>query len=154
MSYSDNLDDVLDDYEGVKPTQEHEITWANVMEYAIWLQQTQGYFVFSPTEAAKEVRRQLSRLLQTGRPMTDETIVLALEAAGFMHLNWLLEKTGGTRPPVKAGEGRRQARQGGWSDVTGNLANAYKFRINGGALRENPGGSPTEPPPEGSPLPF
>jgi len=151
--YDDNLDSVLDALEDALPGDSgQEITWGNVMEYAHYLHDSEGYFIFNPQHAAKTVRRNLEEAGAEG-PLNDERIRLALEKSGFEELNWLLEKTGGTQPAVRSGEGTRQARQGGWSDITGMLAASYKFQINGDLVGDAanlvppPDDDPERPPP-------
>lgn len=50
----------------------------------------------------------------------------SLDAAGNEAVDFARSKTANMRPPVKKGQGPRQAHPGGWADVSGNLAGAYK----------------------------
>ena len=153
MPVRDNLDEVLADYDDVMPRERHVLSVANVMEYARTLHDRHGYYVFNDEQLVQMVRRELAAAIEAGLPLTDRTIVNALDAAGFKYVKWLLRKTGGTQPPVRAGEGPRTARQGGWADVTGNLASGYRHRVDGRMVRSHAGLGPT--PTENKPkLPF
>jgi hypothetical protein len=56
-----------------------------------------------------------------------------LDRAGFETVAMLRRLIGVMRPPAHAGGGMRQARLGGWADVTGNLAASYGHDVNHGA---------------------
>lgn len=156
VSYSDNLDSAMDSLWEDLPSEGQTVTWANVMEYARALHVRDGYFVLNPKEAAAEVRRQLSKAQAAGKTLDEETISHALDAAGFEHINWLLEKIEETQPPVNAEDDPRQARQGSWSDVTGMLAHGYKHKVNDGEVEshDRPEGPPDEDESDAEELPF
>jgi len=123
-----NADDVLlDEIE----EEEHVLKVANVMEYAKYLHDREGFFVFNDEQLQRIAAQKLQGI--DGEP-TDEKIEGALQTAAAEYVNWLLEQTGATRPPLKAGGTRRRARKGNWADVTGNLAAHYKSQVNDGPV--------------------
>lgn len=136
-SYSDNLGAVLTALAADLPTEEHTVTWANVMEYAHWLHDRHAYFVFNPNHAAQTVRKNLAEVKAAGMTLDDETIRNALDKAGFEEVNWLLEKGHGTQPAVKGDADDRSARQGGWADITGMLAASYRHMVDGEEVRDH-----------------
>lgn len=141
MSYSDNIDEVLaaDLYQPAARGNflgSHTLTMRNTAEHAPYLQDRHGYYVFNPEHAADTVRQWLEEVRDAGIPFTNATITQALDGAGYDETNFLLSFTGRMRPPVKAGEGPRKARQGGWSDVTGTLSNSFSHRVTGGPWKQ------------------
>ena len=132
MAYRDNWNEVnhsLIRLEGeMKP---QKLTLENNMEYASYLQNKKGFYVFSPTVSVDFVNRALR---ETGKvlPLTAVNVSRALEYAGFNLVAFLRTLTTKLRPPAKLGEGMRQAHPGGWADITGNLNAAYRFRVNRG----------------------
>jgi hypothetical protein len=56
-------------------------------------------------------------------------IQLMLEAVGAEVIAYLRSLTAEMRPPTRPGEGERSAHPGHWADVTGNLSNAYGWRV-------------------------
>lgn len=59
-------------------------------------------------------------------------LLLTMEQAGWEVITYLRSLTGETRPAARPGEPRRRAHPGGWADITGNLANAYRFELYAG----------------------
>jgi hypothetical protein len=55
-----------------------------------------------------------------------------LNHVGIKTIAYLRELINETRPPIRAGEPARQARQGHWADNTGNLARAYAWELDEG----------------------
>lgn len=129
-SYEDNLDDHLAWIDSRMPKDRvFTLVLANVMEYARPLHDRHGFSVFNPSKSAQAVGKWIGDLVESGVPLTNQNIERALEGAGWEIINFLTSYTGEMRPPVKAGEGMRAAHPGSWSDVTRNLANAYRFRV-------------------------
>lgn len=67
-----------------------------------------------------------------GADIAEELIEQAVkvgQAIGFASVNWFRELIAKRQPPIKKGQGPRQARQGGWADRTSNLANAYASEV-------------------------
>lgn len=56
-------------------------------------------------------------------------LLLLLETVGWETVLYLRSHTSETRPPVRAGEPARRAHPGGWADVSGQLANGYRFEL-------------------------
>lgn len=56
-------------------------------------------------------------------------VELVLEAVGHLTVAKLRSLTNESRPPVKRGEPKRRAHPGHWADVTGQLANSYRFEV-------------------------
>lgn len=132
MSYSDNLDQFLSGLDGLAPSENHKITFANNMEYARFLHDRKGYWVFNDSRVRKDVVEWLKKVIDAGMPLNDGNIINALDSAGYQYINHLQSLTGKMRPPVKAGQGRRSAHPGGWSDITGNLAGAFTHQVDDG----------------------
>lgn len=131
--YQDNIEQVEAWYEANVPRRaEHELKLINVMEYAQYLQDRHGYWIFNDQLTLSLVIAWLERTIFSGIPLNDAAIALALNSAGDDIIDVLTSVTGQMRPPVKAGDGMRAAYPGGWADVTGNLANAYIHVVNGG----------------------
>lgn len=112
----------------------HVLELSNVMEYAGYLQDRHGYYVFNDERIAKDVVDWLSDLVASNLPLSDRNIEQALDGAGYEVINFFQSLTSKMRPPVKAGQGPRRAHPGGWADVTRNLANAYRHTVNGGRV--------------------
>lgn len=53
----------------------------------------------------------------------------ALDAAGFAARDYDLALTGPSVPGVRKGDGPRSAHEGGWADITGNLAGSYDHEV-------------------------
>lgn len=129
-NYSDNMDEAMSSLRDELPDEGHTLVVGNVMEYAVWLHDREGYYVFSPEKLVELVRSNVQQVLDSGVEFQSETVELALEKAGFEYINWLLELEGGMQPPIRSGEGPRQATRGGWATITGNLASAFKVKVN------------------------
>ena len=54
-----------------------------------------------------------------------------LDLVGREAIAFLRSTTSELRPPVRKGEGPRQAHPGGWADITTNLAGAYTHDVDG-----------------------
>ena len=152
-SYSDNLDEALSSLRDELPEEGHTLVVGNVMEYAVWLHDREGYYVFNPEKLVEIVRGNLEQVLESGVEFKSDTVELALEKAGFEYVNWLLELEGGTQPPIRSGEGARQATRGGWATITGNLASAFKVKVNDRGVQDLEELGP-EPDPERDELEF
>lgn len=133
---TDNLDEVLDSYDGAFPSQNHTLTVANVMEYARDLHDREGFYVFNDELLQQIVRNKLEEAINAGLGLSDEVAQQALDAAGFEYVNRLLDLVGGVRPPVRPGEGTRQATRGGWATITGNLANSFRHQVDGLSIQK------------------
>ena len=107
----------------------HELTVVNAMEYALYLQNRHGMYVFNNAEMLRFARKHFEILTKSGVPATDEAIQRTLEAAAIEYINYLRSTTHELRPPAKKGEGLRAAHPGGWADITGNLNRAYWFLV-------------------------
>ena len=137
MPYKDNFPDV--DRELARLEKEMDIqrlTMVNNMEYAEPLHNKHGYYVFSDETSISIVTENL-RETAVALPLTGKNVARSLEKSGFdivAHERSLIAKL---RPPVRAGEGMRQAHPGGWADITGNLSSSYRFRVNHGPEKGN-----------------
>ena len=132
-AYTDNIDEVTRYWDSLVPRPSHEIVFENSRPYASYLHDKTGFWLFNNPQAMKTLVRILNEtLIARGLPLNDGHIVMALDALGFEYIGWLQTKTGEMRPPVKAGQGDRQAYRGHWSDVTGLLVKAFSHSINGG----------------------
>jgi len=62
---------------------------------------------------------------------TEEAILATLNTVGITLINWLRSSDGenGTQPPVRKGEGPRDAHPGGWADNTGRLNRNTLFKV-------------------------
>jgi hypothetical protein len=141
-----NADDVLLDEIS---EEEHTLTVANVMEYAVYLHDAEGYYVFNDEQLQRISTQKLRGL--DGEP-TDEKIEGALQTAAAEYVNWLLDldNSEGTQPPLTPSEAPRgvepgeprQARRGGWADRTHNLAAGYKSQVNDGPVMDHDEAAP------------
>jgi hypothetical protein len=102
------------------------------MEYAQYLQDKEGYYVFSDEVSRREVRDTMNEVARA-IPLTPTNVGRGLEAAGWKIIGYLRSLTSKQQPPIKAGEGWRAAHPGGWADRTGNLNISQRFRVNRGA---------------------
>ena len=136
MRFTDNLSAVLASYEHLFPATGHVLTVANVMEYARYLNDRQGYFVFNNAKLLEIARENIRELMESDAELSDQNIVNALDKAGFEYVNWLLNLSGGVQPPYRAGEGPRQATRGGWATITGNLRASFRHRVDEGKIRK------------------
>jgi len=131
MSYSDNIDAVLRDMEGFVPSRNHTLNLANNREYARYLHDKAGFYVFSDERLRNDVVEWIRKVIDAGIPLNDENAINALDAAGFQYVDFLQSLTLEMRPPVKKGEGPRRAHPGHWADITRNLANSYVHDVDG-----------------------
>ncbi len=139
VSVTSNFGEALSSLQAELPTQTHVLTVANVMEYARYLHDKEGFYVFNDQQLARIVREKLNGI---SGGFTDEAIEGALQTAAAEYVNWLLEQSGATRPPLRANGTRRRARKGGWADVTGNLAAHYKSQVNDGEIVDHDEAAP------------
>lgn len=63
-------------------------------------------------------RRAIVRAERLAELIASEIVNYARDTGGY-----------GTQPPARPGEGPRQAHPGGWADITSNLANSIKGRV-------------------------
>lgn len=68
-------------------------------------------------------------MLEQVKGSTMQKAVRISQVVGIETVMYLRSLTDVMRPPVRKGEGPRQAHPGGWADVTGNLANAYGAEV-------------------------
>lgn len=136
-----NADDVLlDELSG----EEHVLKVANVMEYAVYLHDAKGYYVFNDEQLQRIADQKIRGL--DGEP-TDEKIEGALQTAAAEYVDWLVDMDNdeGMQPPLSPSEAPpgvepgepRDARRGGWADRTGNLAAHYKSQVNDGPVMDH-----------------
>lgn len=59
-------------------------------------------------------------------------LALTMDQVGWEVISFLRSLGSETRPPARPGEPDRRAHPGGWADITGNLANAYRFELYAG----------------------
>lgn len=143
MPYRDNFQEVnrsLIKLEREMSTQ--RLTMENNMEYAEHLQNKRGYYVFSDAESGAVVRDGIQATARA-LPLTGKNVARSLEKSGFDLVAFYRTITSELRPPVRAGDGMRQAHPGHWADITGNLASSYRFTVNAGAWK----GQETQPEP-------
>jgi hypothetical protein len=147
MVVEDNFDEALSSIRGELPSETHELTLANVMEYAVYLHDMKGFFVFNDGMLRKVVVEKLKGL---DEPFTDEAIEGALQTAAAEYVNWLVDLIAAFRPPLRPSEAPpgvppgqpRKARQGRWADRTGNLAAHYKSQVDDGEVVDHDGAAP------------
>lgn len=132
----------LRDYANVPPVRRrHTLTIVNPVSYAEDLHNRHGYYVINEDDARERVGQWIRELIESGQPLTNETVAMALDGAGFEATSFLRSYTNEMRPPVRPGQGPRQAHPGGWADITNNLRNGYFHLVNG----RRGGGSYSEP---------
>ena len=107
----------------------HSLTVKNGMDYAETLHNREGYYVFNDDKMLEIVTDWLEELVESDAELD---VAMALDGAGFEYVNFLRSYVPGTNPPVRESEGVRQPHPGGWSDITNNLRNAYRHRVNRG----------------------
>lgn len=56
-------------------------------------------------------------------------ICMMLEQVGWEVISFLRSLGHGMRPPVRVSESTRSAHPGGWADISGSLAGAYRFEV-------------------------
>jgi len=103
----------------------------NSMEYAAPLHDKHGYWVFNNKLFARVVKKWDNKRIKRGLPPTRRNIELSLISACEDYRNILRDTGVKMQPPVKKGEGPRAAHPGNWADITGNLASAYWYIVNG-----------------------
>lgn len=148
VTVTDNFDEALSSVRGELPEEVHDLTVANVMEYAVYLNDMKGFFVFNDGMLQKIVFEKLKGL---DEPFTDEAIEGALQTAAAEYVNWLVDLIAAFRPPLRPSEAPpgvapgqpRKARQGRWADRTGNLAAHYKSQVDDGEVVDHDGAVPT-----------
>jgi hypothetical protein len=141
VALTDNFDEALTSVSDELPDEEHTLTVANLMEYAVYLHDKEGFFVFNDAILQKLVREKLKGLLGSSG-ISDEDVNGALETAAAEYVNYLLETIGETRPPLREGGPAREARRGHWADQTGNLAAHYRSRVDDGEVRSHDEAAP------------
>lgn len=134
-SYESNIDDVLAQLDELE-FEDHTLKVANVMEYAVYLHDMEGYYVFND-RALKKIVTQKWIGLDADERATDEGIKSVLDTAAGEYVAWLADFTGETQPPVAGEEGTRPARRGSWADRTRNLANHYKSQVDDDSVRDH-----------------
>lgn len=73
-----------------------------------------------------QYQKELQNLIRDQvRPLSAEL----LNRVGQKTINYLLGHINKTRPPVRVGQPPRQARRGGWADVSGQLARSYFYQV-------------------------
>lgn len=104
-------------YKSASKSWEQEIEFSNSMEYAVYLNAKEGYFVFNPEHALKTIIDTINATISAGLPMTYDNVALSLEASGWKELNWLRSYIG-------------EAHVGNWKDRSFLLMRAYRFNVN------------------------
>jgi len=122
--------------------EEHVLEVASVMEYALYLHYKEGYYVFNPEQLDRIVREKLQSFADGAGHYSDKVIEGALQTAAAEYVNWLLDIIEETQPPLKAGGPRRDARQGHWADVTGQLAAGFRSRVDEGDVMDHSSAAP------------
>lgn len=133
---------------------------ANAVEYAVYLQERRGFFVISDEHLVETLTRFLSRLIDSGLPLTDAAVERALMEAADDEVAWLQAFTAEMRPPIgsrsgpssyqqkgrafrtagthrstRGRGGPRPAHEGHWADVTKTLAGGFTARVGNGPIR-------------------
>jgi hypothetical protein len=116
----------------------HELALINHEEYAEVLHAREGYDVLNIDDLEKKAVDWLSEVAASRLPLDDRNIEKALDGAGYDTVNYHQSLISHFQPPLKAGEGPRQAHPGNWADRTRNLANAYRHQVNGGRVVDHP----------------
>ena len=95
------------------------LTVSNATEYAAYVQDLLGYFVIDEDHLVATVEATVRRLVASNAPLTRESVLRALDQAGFEEVAYLRSLT--------ASDGA-QRHPGGWQDRTGQLSNGYEHR--------------------------
>lgn len=135
-SYESNIDDVLAQLDELE-FEDHTLKVANVMEYAVYLHDMEGYYVFND-QALKKIVQQKMIGLDAQERTTDEGIKSALDTAAGEYVAWLADFIGEKQPAVpEVKGGERPARRGHWADRTHNLASHYKSQVDDDSVRDH-----------------
>lgn len=134
-SYESNIDDVIAQLDELE-FEDHTLKVANVMEYAVYLHDMEGYYVFND-RALKKIIAQKWIGLDAEERATDEGITSVLDTAATEYVNWLTDFIGESQPPLAGEESTRPARRGHWADRTRNLANHFKSQVDEGPIRDH-----------------
>lgn len=78
---------------------------------------------------AKTQSIDLSKVFASAKNGAGTRAEYTLELVGTRVVNYLRSLTESMRPPVRSGEGPRQAHPGGWADVSGQLAISYHYEV-------------------------
>ena len=116
---------------GLRGRRRHELVITNAMEYAVYLQARDGYYVFNDGELLRIALKWFRKLEASNQTATTRNIERALEAAAREYIDFLRSATSTMRPPVRARELPRFATPGGWANRTGNLSAAFQALVNG-----------------------
>lgn len=119
-----------DDMLGEMATGAHSVVLSNNAEYARYLHDREGFYVFNDSHAAQTLVDTMNDVERAG-PMTTQRVETGLEVTGVREVNFLQSVTNEMRPPARTGEGPRAAHPGGWADVTGRLNRSYSIEVNG-----------------------
>lgn len=130
MRVIDNQEEYLKDIQSLTSDRSHSLEFANNTEYAAALHDHEGYSVFADSRLLNVTEKWLRDLVNSDQPLDVRHVQMALDAAGFEGINWHRSYTGKLRPPVRAGEGGRQAHPSplNWADRTGLLKAGYTHR--------------------------
>ena len=129
MPIDGNLDRFLRWMDRVTPSRRVVLRLINNMEYASYLQDRDGIFVFNDEHLRRTVVRELRKAFRAGDFPEVNALENVADAAGTEEINYLRSTTGELAPPVRTAEGRREKHPGGWADRTGNLKNAYRHEV-------------------------
>ena len=98
------------------------LTVSNATEYAAYVQDLLGYFVIDEDHLVATVEATVRELVASSAPLTRESVLRALDQAGFKEVAYLRELTSDS-----TADGRRR-HNGYWADETGQLASGYQHR--------------------------
>lgn len=128
----DNADDYVRGLTGSGLTRRtRSLSMVATMDYAVYLQDRHGYYVFSEDQIEESAVGAIVEVLEVGLPIDDRNLTNALLLAGEESEDFHTRYTSEMRPPVRAGQGWRAAHEGGWSDITNNLKNSIHFLVDG-----------------------
>ena len=108
----------------------HTLELVNTREYARYVHDRDGLYVFNDTHAVRELTDTMEEVERFG-PMTQERVEMGLEATAIREINFLQSVTNEFAAPVNPGEGPRAKHPGNWADDTGQLNRSYTFEVNG-----------------------
>ncbi len=130
VTVTDNADFVFAKLRALSKPQVHTFTLLNNKEYAGAVHDIEGISVFNVDVTKDFIRLSIEEMMSKGIPPTKRNIERALEAAGWEIMDWHRSYIDEVAPPLRAGGPDRPKHPTGFADVSHNLKNAFRFRVN------------------------
>ncbi len=104
-----------------------ELALGNLMDYAVYLHEKEGYSVINVGEWISTVEEFLAAHLASGKPLTEAALAGTMLAATEDTVRYFQEFIPAFQPPLRKGLPERPKHAGGlnWADRTTKLASAY-----------------------------